>query len=964
LPEVTAQAGGSFLLKRDSVFNRPDNGAAVFSRVNEPSVGSLGDVIFQTGNWYAAVSADNGGSFRYIDPDETFPRFPAQFSAGLCCDQRVAQDPSRNLLFWYLQYNIPFASGTSNGVRLAVAHGTNDAAANRWTFCSYTPEDFGFESGTLLDFPHMQVGAKYLYFTSNVESMGPDRQRIAAIVARFPLDGLANRSCAGEFFSYEKPENDFGGLAPVSGATSRMVFASAASTSTLAIVDWAETAAANARLRMVSVTPSLSGPFQCPGPDGLDPCENSRARTQTGWLTATELGFMRHSPGGTPERPYPFVRVVILNPASLVVLSESDIWSQDFAVQYPSVAVNARGHIGGIAYALGGRGFPAVYALLRDDLSPDQASRAWEIHELATSSDGAAEWGDYSGTTINARFPNTWLSGGHVMVGGSSNTDVRPHNFWFMRTRDDPGSPGPFLPTPSATATTVANPSIGTVTPSLTATATRTPAPVVSCAGVAGAGLLAIEGETRGPKLEPSFGASRASQVPAAEVAPAETPPRRTIDAVPYSDQQPRARAAGGPGPGWTTITCETAEVLGTFSTLPGGWVPSDENHRSDFALCWGKHRYQARYGLYSLWPAGGTVCDNAAPPALPDPSVNFYPNNMNSWLTYGPFSLADADAADVHFSLWHQLARGTAEEGSDTLFWGASTNGVNFSGFSLTGNSTNHEPPTESGWRDIGFDLSNYVGRSQVWVAFVFRSNGQSVDDGPFLDDILIEKLPRATAATLTAGPARTATRTPTGSPTASTTPLPSPTVPLGGRGLGLTTDPSGFVRLTWNPGTGQVGYVVVRLSAQGTTLLPFGAPFPSTATSHADVPPPGLTCYIVVPIRAEGTGPPVNSDPVCALTNTHSATGAPQDFTLRLNESNVATLSWTAPPGGGQDGYLLARFGKAPILLDAQATGTTDLMTGMTCYAVIAMRGGVPVGNSDVLCGIPRTPSLASVP
>src|ERR1700720_2168411 len=37
--------------------------------VGEPSVSVNGEVVFYTGNWYAAVSTDGGNTFKFIDPN-------------------------------------------------------------------------------------------------------------------------------------------------------------------------------------------------------------------------------------------------------------------------------------------------------------------------------------------------------------------------------------------------------------------------------------------------------------------------------------------------------------------------------------------------------------------------------------------------------------------------------------------------------------------------------------------------------------------------------------------------------------------------------------------------------------------------------------------------------------------------------------------------------------------------------
>ena len=102
--------------------------------------------------------------------------------------------------------------------------------------------------------------------------------------------------------------------------------------------------------------------------------------------------------------------------------------------------------------------------------------------------------------------------------------------------------------------------------------------------------------------------------------------------------------------------------------------------------------------------------------------------------------------------------------------------------------------------------------------------------------------------------------------------------------------------------------------------------------------------------------------SDMLCLVPNGASAVGAPQDLALRLDQSRTARLSWVAPQGGGQDGYILVAFridGAAPpaiINLTGGATATThDTAGSETCYILFATAGGNVLGNTDVLCAIP---------
>ncbi len=160
---------GNFVLFRNAQL--PDNGATFqASDTGEPSIGTYRNTVFQTGNWYASVSGDNGASYQHVDPRTTFPTTPAPFAGGFCCDQRVAQDPSRGLTIWYLQYLRTAMNTTgTNGARIAVANGAENLLDNAWTYYDFSPASFGLPAADRwMDFPNLEVSNNFLYATSNV----------------------------------------------------------------------------------------------------------------------------------------------------------------------------------------------------------------------------------------------------------------------------------------------------------------------------------------------------------------------------------------------------------------------------------------------------------------------------------------------------------------------------------------------------------------------------------------------------------------------------------------------------------------------------------------------------------------------------------------------------------------------------------------------------------------------------
>ena len=185
------------------------------------------------------------------------------------------------------------------------------------------------------------------------------------------------------------------------------------------------------------------------------------------------------------------------------------------------------------------------------------------------------------------------------------------------------------------------------------------------------------------------------------------------------------------------------------------------------------------------------------------------------------------------------------------------------------------------------------------------------------------------------------------------------------GGRGFALGHGPGG-IEMTWTSGAAQTGYAVARIVDGITTLLPGAGVFlPADATEYADggAEIGQFTCYALLP--AEGAATIGVSDVLCTIAGSHSATGAPPNARVQLNQSTMATLTWSPP--GGQTGYLVLTVPlnggpQRSFPLPATATRAMHETNGTpTCYVVIATAGGTSTGNSDALCVLPGYGSLA---
>lgn len=199
----------------------------------------------------------------------------------------------------------------------------------------------------------------------------------------------------------------------------------------------------------------------------------------------------------------------------------------------------------------------------------------------------------------------------------------------------------------------------------------------------------------------------------------------------------------GGQGPQPTATNTHRATSTRTPSaptiTPPSGWVViKEETFEGSFpnnwsvtglGYTWGKRNCRAKGGAFSGWAVGGGLMGQLLA------CGSDYPDNVGAWMIYGPFSLADARAAEMLFDYWLN-----SEEGYDFLFVGASIDGDNFYGLRGSGNS--------EGWQNGRFDLTNVpdlgnlAGQPRVWIGFYFGTDQDTnYPEGAYVDNIVLRK-------------------------------------------------------------------------------------------------------------------------------------------------------------------------------------------------------------------------------
>jgi subtilisin family serine protease len=146
----------------------------------------------------------------------------------------------------------------------------------------------------------------------------------------------------------------------------------------------------------------------------------------------------------------------------------------------------------------------------------------------------------------------------------------------------------------------------------------------------------------------------------------------------------------------------------------------------------WGVTSYRAYAGTWSAYCVGNPV-------SAPGP----YPDNVSSWMVFGPFSLTDAQDARISVKAWCKT------ENNYDFFWiMSSTDGYNFSGIKMSGDWTTGD--TFTPWRNFAVSFSdlgnisfgNLLGQSQVWIALIFTSDSSLEYEGAYVDNLRVEKI------------------------------------------------------------------------------------------------------------------------------------------------------------------------------------------------------------------------------
>jgi glucose/arabinose dehydrogenase len=196
-----------------------------------------------------------------------------------------------------------------------------------------------------------------------------------------------------------------------------------------------------------------------------------------------------------------------------------------------------------------------------------------------------------------------------------------------------------------------------------------------------------------------------------------------------------------------------------------------------------------------------------------------------------------------------------------------------------------------------------------------------------------------------------------------------------VGGKGLGISNSavPQGnVVDLSWTGGDTQAAYLLLRLDVTGAQVGTTGTAVAASATAFQDSGMPGaptLNCYTLFPLNGAlgvpGTVTLGRSDELCAQQPTSVAPyPPPTHFTLRLNQSSTASLSWTNAPGTYGLILVALPLNGSPtryLPLGFTVTTATDQTGGAaTCYILVAGTNAGTTSTGGLVCGVPGASSF----
>lgn len=388
------------------------------STVCEPSLAVKGKTVFLTGNWFATVSKNSGTTFTKVDP---YTKFPAPVGRPFCCDQIAHYHAGKDVMFWLLQH---VNDSTGNILRLAVASGS-DIASQQWRYYDFSPQSVGNWAGEWFDFPDLAMTNNFLFITVNTFTTASDQWR-RSVAIRIPLSELKSYSALN--YRYYQTQTYFS-MRAVQGSGNTMYLAAHKSNSTLRVFSWPDSAQ-GVTAKDVSIASWSDADRVAPGPDGRDWVGRADGRITAGFHSKGKIGFA-WSAAQDANRPFPHVRVAIIDAATMSLSAQPHLWNSSLAYAYPAACPNKDGTVGFSTHFGGGSEFYPSHAVgVLIPPATATASWSWKLVQSAKGTHGPEDgkWGDYQAVRSDG---TNWFASGYTLQGGSTRQFITPQYIRF-----------------------------------------------------------------------------------------------------------------------------------------------------------------------------------------------------------------------------------------------------------------------------------------------------------------------------------------------------------------------------------------------------------------------------------------------------------------------------------------------------------------------------------------------------
>ena len=395
-----------------------------------------GNVVMLSYNTSVLLSTDGASTYSVLNPTTVFPSGPTNDSSGnpldngLCCDQQLQYVPQIDRFIWLMQFCGTGPGGCLNGinkVRIASASPQDIINSNgtSWTYWDLFSSTFSLGT-TTMDYPDLSVGDNFLYFSADAVGTG-------LLVVRIPLKEIRDSQTIN--MGYTTPSDSavaYGGH--ISQNTGDEVFWAGHNNNSQMRVFSMKEGSGQYFWRDININSWPNGIISSIAQDGT-----------TDWLQFLGQNFPRNAVLGATRRnnnevwfawtasqgggfPRAHVQVVEINTTNYSVISQWQIWNNDYAFAYPSLCTNANSEVG-ISLAWGGNqnfGNHAV-GILGDFV-------VWypELSDTAIT-----RWGDY--VSVRRNTPKTLMfdaSGYAVFKQTPPATGIRFDPYYIQFGRD------------------------------------------------------------------------------------------------------------------------------------------------------------------------------------------------------------------------------------------------------------------------------------------------------------------------------------------------------------------------------------------------------------------------------------------------------------------------------------------------------------------------------------------------